>query len=869
MTAASRQGPQTHIVVFREAPLASYRGERTGLAAPPKLAGKNRVNVKSAAARAYVSDLTQRQQRHETELSARIGRPLKISQRMQHALNAVVTELSPAEAAQVKQSPDVLLVEPYHEYVLDTDAGPALIGAPDIWSKGVGLPPGHITGTPGPAKGEGVVFGILDSGINFGSPSFAAVDSLGYPHVNPLGAGNHLGTCAPGEVDEGRCNDKLIGGYDFVCEAPAFRCGVAGIREEPGFGDTDGHGSHTASTAAGNHRDVVFRGVPTHISGVAPRANIVAFDICYHNIPTGQGLCPNVSAVAAINQAIADGVVDVINYSIGGGASPWTEAVSLAFLNASDAGIYIAASAGNSGPGAGTLGHNEPWTSSTAAATHTRLGFEFFLDVTGPAPVPSGLESILLRPGVNGVSQTAAIPGTTPLVVSPGIDTGNDGCAAFAAGQFQDAIAVIRRGTCAFSDKTNNAEAAGAIAVVIANNAAGITTPSVPGTSIPAFMVFQDDGDAVRDFAAANPGTTTAAIDYPATVIPGDPDVLAAFSSRGPAGFDLLKPDLTAPGVAILATIAGDTLTGFEDAIGLISGTSMASPHQAGAAGLLRQLHPTWSVPEIKSALVMTGHQDVLLEDGQTPANAFARGGGRVEAYQAARAGLVLHETTGNYLAANPNSGGDPSALNQPAMSRADCTDDCTFTRTFRSTRKNSQAWIATLEGLPGSVSPAQFNIKAFGERGVHISIDNGALPADGSWQFGTLVLTPEKADGANASPVLRLPIAVAVLPPPVPLENGVPVPGLADTTGGELFFTLEVPDGANNLSVTISGGSGDADLYVRHGERPNNALFDCRPFLFGNNEACNFASPQAGTWWIRLQAFSSYDGVTLTATWN
>ena len=204
---------------------------------------------------------------------------------------------------------------------LDTDVGPGLIGAPAVWDGSVGGGTGH--------RGEGIVFGILDSGINFGSPSFAAVDPIdGYAHVNPLGSGNFLGTCAPGGIDAGRCNDKLIGGYDFVCAAPGNTCGAANIREEPGFGDTNGHGSHVASTAAGNHRDAELLGNVSRISGVAPRANIVAFDICYTNTATGQGLCPNTSAVAAVNQAIADGVVDVINYSIGGGASPWSEAVS-------------------------------------------------------------------------------------------------------------------------------------------------------------------------------------------------------------------------------------------------------------------------------------------------------------------------------------------------------------------------------------------------------------------------------------------------------------------------------------------------------------------------------------------------------------
>ncbi|MDQ3494417.1 MAG: S8 family serine peptidase [Pseudomonadota bacterium] len=863
-SASAQQSPHAHIVIFREAPLATYQGERPGLAAPPRHASgkrKGKIDVHSGPAKAYVNDLRNRQRNHENSLARTLGRPLQVNLRMQHAVNAVVTVLSPAEAAQVKRDPNVLLVEGYREYALDTDAGPLLIGAPTVWNSGSGLPPGLRTDESGPAKGEGIVFGILDSGINFGSPSFAAIDGLGYQHTNPLGTGNYLGTCTAGQVDDGRCNDKLIGGYDFVCGAPAFQCGRPNIREEPGFGDTSGHGSHTASTAAGNHRDTTFRGAAVQLSGVAPRGNIIAYDICYTNTATGQGLCPNVSAVAAVNQAVADGVVDVINYSIGGGAAPWNEAVSLTFLNASDAGIYIAASAGNSGPGAGTLGHNEPWTASTAAATHNRQGFEFFFSVTGPSPVPPALTTILLRPGSGGVAHTSAIPGTTPLVVSPTFNAANDGCVAFPAGTFQNAIAVITRGSCSFSTKANSAAAAGAIAIVIANNQAGLITPSVPGTTIPAFMVFQDDGIAIRDFAAGK-SNATAGIGYPALVIPGTPDVLASFSSRGPAPFDLLKPDLTAPGVNILAAYAGSTITGFAQLIDMISGTSMASPHQAGAAGLIRQLHPSWSVPEIKSALALTATQGVLLQDGVTPANAFASGSGRVQVDLAARAGLVMHETTANYLAANPNAGGDPATLNQPSMARGDCSSSCTFTRVFRSTRKNSQAFLVSLEGLGGSVSLGKINVKASGTQTLQVTIDGSQLPANGLWQFGALVLTPEKP-GANSSPTLRLPIAVKVPAPVIPLLN---LTGLSGAAGSDQFYQVTVPTGASSLIVRTSGGTGDLDLYVRQGQAPTDTAFNCRPFLDGNNETCTIVSPAAGVWHIRLNAFTAFSGATLTA---
>ncbi len=777
-----------HIVVFREPALGAYRGEISGMAEPRRVQGargKARLDRGSLEARRYVDYLRNRQSRFERNIASRIGRPLAVETRMQHAVNGIVAELTVEEADRVRNLPEVLFVEEYREYELDTDTGPALIGAPAVWD---GSNPGATAGY----QGEGMVFGILDSGINFGNPSFAGVDPVdGHQHVNPLGDGNYLGTCAPGEVDQGRCNAKLIGGYNFVCGPPANQCGQPNIREEPGFGDSNGHGTHVAGTAAGNRVDIEYRGLARRISGVAPRGNIVAFDICYTNVATGQGLCPNVSAVAAVNQAIADGVVDVINYSIGGGASPWSEAVSMAFLSAVDSGIFVATSAGNSGPGPNTMGHLEPWVSSTAAAQHGRGDISFLLHVTGPQPVPEPLAPVLLNEGSNGTPHTATIPGTTPLVVSAGFDGGSDGCAAYPDGAFDGAIAVIRRGSCPFSDKANNAAAAGAVAVVIANNDTPGLIPSVPGTAIPVFGVNQADGDALRDFAWANPDAT-AMIGYPAVALPNTPDALAAFSSRGPAGnFDLVKPDVTAPGVQILAADAGDTITGFENLFGLKSGTSMASPHQAGAAGLVRQARPDWTVPEVKSALAMTADPEVWLEDEVTPATPFAMGSGRIRVDRAINAGLVMDETADNYLAANPATGGDVSALNQPSLGSADCFTSCSFTRTFRSTLAREQAWRLQLEGVSGTISPRMVRVPPGGTTTIEVTISTRGMDGDGSWKSGALVLEP-LALGRNSGPTpsLRLPVAVSVPPPVIELPEQMQASvatGRIGTTSGEI----------------------------------------------------------------------------------
>lgn len=789
----------TYIVVFKEPALASYKGNLSGLPQPERYRdeqGTMRLDTEGRNSERYVDYLETRQAQMEARMSTMVGRDITPRHTMQHALNGMVVDLTESEARAMRMMSDVRLVEAYREFPLDTDAGPALIGAPAVWD-------GSNPGAPGPYKGEGVVVGIIDTGINFGSPSFAAVGPVdGYVHSNPLGSGNYLGTCAPGGVDEGRCNDKLIGGYDFVCGAPVNACTNAGLREEPGFGDTNSHGSHTAGTSAGNVRDVIYSGNTLRISGVAPHANVIAYDTCYTILSTGQGSCPNVSTAAAVDQAVADGVVDVLNFSIGGGTSPWSDATSLAFLNAVDAGIFVAASAGNSGPGPNTLGHQQPWVSTTAAAQHGRGGFGIAMSVTGPAPVPADLAPIIVNQGTGGVAFSATIPGTTPLRISAGIDTASDGCAAFPANTFAGAIAVVRRGTCSFSIKADNAAAAGAVAVVIANNAAGIIIPSVPGTTVPVFSVTQAEGDALRNFGQANPSTATAQVTFPAMPLPNTPDALAAFSSRGPAGtFNIMKPDITAPGVQVLAAVSGTTLTGSEDAVDLLSGTSMASPHQAGAVALIRQARPTWTPPEIKSALAMTAVQTVYLEDQVTLANPFARGSGRVQVDRAINAGLVLNETLANYQAANPATGGDPTALNQPNLYNRSCYPTCVFYRTFRNTGATSTSWRVQLQGLSGSVSPI-ITVPGNGTLRVKFTIYGYTLPANGSTAFGNVVLTP----AIGTAPVLRLPVGVAVQPPVATLPASLSL-SLATNAAGSVYFPVSNTGGSNlTYSFTNSG---------------------------------------------------------------
>jgi hypothetical protein len=841
---AAQPAQNTYIVVFAESALAGYRGGVAGLPAAPTMKqgrNRNRPDLKSPEALAYLGFLDHAQQGHEGAIRQKLGHALRVKLRMKHAINAITLELTAAEAASIQNLSGVSLIEPYREYRLATDLGPTLIGAPAIWQ-------GSYPGATGTAQGEGIVVGVLDTGINFGSPSFAGIDPVdGYHHVNPLGAGIYLGTCAAGGVDAGRCTDKLIGAYDFVCNVapdPGFpgetTCNTAAkYRESPGGTDTNGHGSHTASTAAGNRRDVTYRGAQLRISGVAPRANIVAYDVCYDGA-AGQGGCPNVATLSAVNQAVADGV-DVINFSISGGKDPWSDSVSMAFLNATNAGIYVATAAGNDGPAPGTTSHAAPWVGTTAASNSGRAGFSYALNVTGPGEVPADLAPLLMTEGKDGVALTVSLPGTTPMKVSSAIDAVDDGCAAYPASTFQGAIAVIRRGTCTFSIKANNAAAAGAVAMVIANNQAGGIAPSVPGTTIPAFSVTQAEGNAVRDFATAHPGAK-AGISYPPLPVPNVVDALAAFSSRGPAGtYNLIKPNITAPGVSILAAVSNTTGVGDDDLVELMSGTSMASPHHAGAAALLRQLKPTWSVPEMLSAMQMTAKVDVYKEDTVTLGNPFDRGSGRIQLERAANAGLVLDETNAKFVGANPATGGEPANLNLASMVNRRCVDGCTFTRTFRNTKASRQTWTAKLQALAGAVWPSRFTINPGETRELTIRVVTAAQVPDSSWAFGSLRLLPDNA--GVTQPNLALPIAVAVPPPVITLSPAtVSASVVSGNNTSASFFVRNV--GGYPLSFSVDNtGTGVRDVVVQAQTGANAGFRSSQYTDVGANPAAEFAA--------------------------
>ncbi|MBO9663894.1 S8 family serine peptidase [Dokdonella sp.] len=726
----------------------------------PGVAAGKRADLRAAAAVSYLEELRVAQHAFLQQASGVLGRPLTsvgAPFEFRHAYNGMVVRVTAAEARQLAALPGVAAVQAARSVPVSTDRGPQLIGAPNIWNGTLDGATDRLfaDGFDGPAtrpnRGEGIVAGIVDTGLNFANPSFAAT-SGDYQHVNPLGAGHYLGLCGPLPSPDWtpQCNDKVIGAYDFVTEfMPDILANDPGATNGPGPVDENGHGSHTASTVAGNPVVAQVPGGPQlPITGVAPRANLIVYNACY-TTGDGRGSCLYPSLVASINQAVADGIVDVLNYSIAGGSDPWNEEPSQAFLDAVDADIFVAASAGNSGPSSGSTGHAEPWVTTAAASTHGRGAFVNMFRVTGPAPVPPALEALPMTIPTSAIPLTAPVAGPLAYNVADPLQ-----CSPATAGSYTGKVVLIRRGTCTFIAKVQNAEAGGAAAVVMFNNVAGDINPNVAGATIPVAVVTLAQAESIAAFYA-NTNSADVRLDYPSEATVEQPDRIARFSSRGPTAFSLLKPDIAAPGSNILAAYAGDA-----NSFGVISGTSMASPHIAGAAALIRKAHPEWTPAEVKSALMLTSkNEGIVALPSEAAANPFDMGAGRVRADLAIGSGLVMNETSYRYLRADPARGGDPGSLNVPSLGGDHCVGTCTFTRSFRNVGGATRSWNVSLAGIAGSATPSTLILAPGASGSVSFALDVGGLD-QGAYTFGEVGLTP---DGGGQA--LHLPAAVFVDP--------------------------------------------------------------------------------------------------------
>lgn len=863
-------------------------------AVPTRAGAESRGEARAQSESAYRAELKSDQADLVSSISGITGGSADVLYRYTEAINGIAVKLTRAQAQKVSRLDGVAAVQVDFERELTTDKGPEWIGAPTVWD-GTNVPAGFEGN-----QGEGVIVGILDSGLNPANPSFADVvpeseGGDGYDHTNPLGAGNYLGMCDPANtaqyVANWGCNDKLIGYYNF--ENPA-----AGGNPRDDVYDDDGHGSHTGSTTAGNQVDATAyaaEGTPNEFSvtstikGVAPHANIIGYDVC-------DGGCQGFSILASINQAILDDV-DVINYSIGSAAAsnPWTDPDAVAFLNAREAGIHVATSAGNAGPGAATLGSpgDVPWMTTVGATTHDR---KYVASVTDLASDAGAGPADIAGAGLSGPTD-----GAFPLVDAASINN-NALCEAgkFPAGtDLAGQIILCDRGVTGRVEKGEVVAALNAEGMILANDAASGDSLNGDAHALPAAHITYDDGVALRQWMGSVTGEEAALSGSVADVKDENGDIMAAFSSRGPnRAVSMISPSVSAPGVDILAAAGAGNEVVWE----FISGTSMASPHTAGALTLLKGMQldlpeaEQWSPAEAQSALMTTSERAITDSDG-TPADWFDMGSGRIELRDAAKAGFVLDEDLAGYQAADPATGGDVRDLNTASMADDECLQTCEWTRTLTGTATGAGTWTVSVENISEGVTlDADVDTVALSAGGtadvtVTATVDAG-MPTD-EWLFGTLVLTPP---AGSEAPEAHLPVGVlpsaGVLPESIDIttrrdagsqaQSGfeaiaisdlqIDVSGLVpekrvelsiveDSTNTDAFDgngtkveMLEVPAGATSLIAKLENPTApDFDLFVGTGE-VTEANVLASSASAGSEESVVLADPEPGTYWVLVQ---------------
>ncbi len=797
--------PGHYIVVMKADPLATYEGDVKGLKATKPAEGEQ-LETQSQDSQRYVKHLESEQ----TDLVSDIG--VTPDTTYQVVLNGFSADLSGEQVDALRASKDVLGVYPDEIRHPDAQTSTDFLGLGDD-RKGRG---GVWQQTGGVDKaGEGVVVGVIDTGIAPEHPSFDGkklkkqkkqhdrhkgkqpyTDGK-YVYFDKSDGGQFQSAMVEAQDwDKRDYSSKLIGGQYFYAGAEAagfdFQYDYLSPR------DGDGHGSHTASTAAGNFKvkasieDVDFGTV----SGVAPGAKVAAYKACYVGpdpAVTTDDICALSDLVAAIDQAVADGV-DVINYSIGGGAASTVMAPEdLAFFNAAAAGVFVATSAGNDGPDPVTADHASPWYTTVAASTiptwEGTVQFDGFEQAGASVSVPFG-ESVT-GPSIAAVDAGAAGAVDAQLCLPGTLDP------AKVAGH----IVVCDRGSNARAEKSQVVKDAGGIGMVLVNVPGGADSLDNDFHAVPTVHLNAEYREAVLAYVQGGVDRPITLVGENTTGVTTPTPQIAGFSSRGPMladGSDVLKPDVAAPGVAILA--ATNNAPGEKPTFGILSGTSMASPHVAGLGALYLGEHPKATPAEIRSAMMTTAY-DTVLPDGSKNTNPFEQGAGQVDATRYLNPGLLYLNGVKDWAAFLDGKGLsdfpgidpiDGSDLNQASISIGSLASAQTVTRSVTSTQKGTFTAKASVPGVHVKVTPSQLTFDKPGQtKTFTVTFDNTDAPVE-QWATGTLTWTSKKN-------TVRSPIAVF----PVTADAPAEVTG----TGADGSTAVEITPGLDgDLALDLSG---------------------------------------------------------------
>lgn len=731
-----QSGTANVIVKLKGSALVGYTGGIQGLSPTnPTRTGARKLDTRTRASQAYLKYLSSKHKAFKRAAAAAAPQA-KITQEYSVIMNAVAMTIPADQIDSLSAMPEVEAIYADELLQLTTDTSPKFIDAEAAWYRLGGQE----------SAGEGVIVGILDSGIWPEHPSFSDPDPSGKAFAAPPAAPS--GAARKCEFNTGSnpgapfaCNNKLIGAYFFMNTYQLAAGLLPG--EYTSARDDNGHGTHTASTAAGNASvEASIYGVERgEISGIAPRAHVIVYRVC------GAVGCYSSDSAAAVQQAILDGV-DAINFSISGGTNPYADVVELAFLDAYNAGVFVAASAGNSGPSADTTGHRGPWVTTVAASTHNRA-FENTVTLTG-----DGGANLVL----SGASITSGV-GPAPVIV-PATDVQCN--SPFAAGSVAGQIVVCMRGTTGRAAKGYNVLQGGAAGMILYNQSTAVTDLETDNHWLPTTHLQYSQGTQVLAFLAAN--TNVQATLTAGEKVSAQGDVMASFSSRGGLGqtLGISKPDITAPGVQILAGATPAHLPADQGGVALgpqgelfqaIAGTSMSSPHVAGAGALIKALHPDWTPGQIKSALMTTAGLKVVKEDGVTPATPFDMGSGRLGLTKAVNPGLTFDVSGADYLA----HANDLWNVNYPSIFVPALAGQITLQRTAHSTVSRSRTWrlaVVTASKDFTVTVPQSIRVPAYRDATFDIVIDARDVPI-GEMRTAMLYITEPVTGGQQ----LHMPI--------------------------------------------------------------------------------------------------------------
>ncbi|KAL5991672.1 hypothetical protein ACLOJK_012581 [Asimina triloba] len=579
-----------------------------------------------------------------------------------------------------------------------------------------------------------VIIGMLDTGAWPESESFKD-HGMGPPPKK------WKGTCQT--AGNFTCNNKLIGARFYPTDAPSANDSAR---------DTEGHGSHTASTAAGREvKNASFFGLAQGLArGAVPSARLAIYKVCW---PSG---CFDHAILAAFDDAISDGV-DLLSVSLGPDSTSdyGLDPLAIGAFHAMRNGILMVQSAGNSGPDPKTLGSVAPWILTVAASSTDRRII---------SKVQLGDGNTLVGNAVNTFDLGGKMH---PLIYA--VDASSNGCEGLAEAclclernKTQGKIVVCDE------DQSQGSSVLSAGALGMLAKAQDENTNDVSFIyPLPSSILSANTTEMVKSYINSTKEPQANILKSEAFLDSAAP-VTVSFSSRGPNTItkDLLKPDISAPGVDILAAFSpvASLSRGSQDTrftkYTILSGTSMACPHAAGAAAYVKSFHPNWSPAAIKSALMTTASP----MNGNK--NAFDYGAGHMNPVKAIDPGLVYDAQEGDYIEmlcsegynrsqlelitghkANCSATGMPAKdLNYPSMTASLGSAGpfaVNFTRTVTNVGSASSTYQAKLEPKPEfevSTIPSKLTFKALGEKMTFVVRVRGALKND-QGIFGTSIV--------------------------------------------------------------------------------------------------------------------------------